>query len=180
MIHILFVRHGQTDWNKQNKIQGQIDIKLNEEGIKQANELKEKLKDRQIDLIYVSPLSRAVDTATIAKGDRNIPIIKDNLLIEEFYGDLEGAPRKNNPQYMMQKASFFKRYPHGESYLDVYHRVASFLEKIKKEYEGKDLTILIVAHGGMSRVVNAYFKDMENDEFITYGLKNCEVAEYDL
>ena len=180
MIHIIYTRHGQTDWNIADKIQGQVDIPLNEVGIKQAHELADKLKDRKIDLIFCSPLSRAVDTATIVRGDRNIPIIQDSLLLEEYYGDMEGKTRMDNPNYLSHRRSIIKRYPNGESYLDVYHRVATFFEKIKKEYDGKVSAILIVAHGGMSRVVNAYFKDMENEEFVLYGLHNCEFVEYDL
>ena len=180
MIHILFTRHGETDWNKERKIQGHIDIPLNETGIQQAKELHEKLKDRKIDLIFSSPLKRAKDTAILAKGDRDIPIVEDPLLIEEFYGDMEGAPRVDNPAYFSQRTSFFKRYPNGESYFDVYHRVAAFFEKLKKEYDGKVDTILIVAHGGMSRVVNVYFQNMENEDFVPYGIHNCEVVEYEL
>jgi broad specificity phosphatase PhoE len=180
MIHILFTRHGQTDWNKEMKIQGHIDIPLNEEGIHQAEMLHERLLDTKIDLIFSSPLNRAKKTAEIIRGDRDIPLLEDPLLIEEFYGDMEGAPRVDNPDYFRQRTSFFKRYPNGESYFDVYHRVATFFEKIKKEYDGKVDTILVVAHGGMSRVVNVYFKDMENEDFVPYGIHNCEVVEYEL
>ena len=180
MIHILFTRHGETSWNKERKIQGHIDIPLNETGINQAKELHDKLLNTKIDLIFCSPLQRSKDTAKLARGDRDIEIIEEPLLIEEFYGDLEGAPRNNNSVYDKQRNSFFKRYPNGESYLDVYHRVATFFEKLKKEYDGKVETVLIVAHGGMSRVVNAYFHDMENEDFVPYGIKNGEVVEYDL
>lgn len=180
MIHIYFTRHGQTDWNKERKIQGHIDIPLNEEGIRQAKELHDKLKDIKIDIAFCSPLQRAKDTALIALKDKDITIIEEPLLIEEYYGDLEGAPRDNNPIYIKQRNSYFKRYPHGESYLDVYHRVATFFEKLKKEYDGRVNNVLIVAHGGMSRVVNCYFKDMETEDFVPYGLKNCELVEYDL
>ncbi len=180
MIHILFTRHGETDWNREKKIQGHIDIPLNETGISQAKQLHEKLKDRKIDLIFSSPLKRAKDTAKFIRGERNIEIKEDILLMEEFYGDMEGDPRVDNPKYFRQRNSFFKRYPKGESYFDVYHRVATFFEKLKKEYDGKLDTILIVAHGGMSRVVNIYFKDMENEEFVPYGIHNCEVVEYEL
>jgi probable phosphoglycerate mutase len=162
------------------KIQGQIEIPLNETGIAQAKKLHDQLLDTKIDLVFTSPLSRAKDTAMIAVGDRNIPIKEDNRLLEEFYGDLEGASRLDNPVYTKQRNSFFKRYPNGESYLDVYARVASFFEDLKKNYDGKVNTVLIVAHGGMSRVVNCYFNDMENEDFPKYGIHNCQVVEYEL
>ena len=180
MIHIIYTRHGETDWNKEKKIQGSKDIPLNAKGIEQANNLHELLKDRQIDIIFSSPLNRAKETANIIRGERPIDIIVDPLLKEQCYGDLEGKPMIDNPEYLLHKNSFFKRYPNGESYFDVYHRVATFFEKIKKDYDGKVSTILIVAHGGMSREINAYFKDMENDEFPKFIIHNCQLLEYDL
>lgn len=177
---ILFTRHGQTDWNIQYKIQGQIEIPLNDTGIKQAQDLHDSLLNTKIDIIFTSPLGRAKNTALIIRGDRDIPLFEDKRLLEEYYGDLEGAPRKDNPVYIKQRNSFFKRYPNGESYFDVYARVSSFFQDLKKNYEGKVDTVLIVGHGGMSRVVNIYFQDMENDQFVSYGIDNCELKEYEL
>ena len=177
---ILFTRHGQTDWNVAYKIQGQIEIPLNETGIKQAKELHDKLLNTPIDLIFSSPLSRAKDTANIIKGERDIPLIEDKRLLEEYYGEMEGAPRRDNPAYTKQRNSIFKRYPKGESYFDVYARISSFFNELKEKYEGKVNTVLIVGHGGMSRVVNCFFKDMENDEFVTFGIDNCQLLEYEL
>lgn len=178
-MRILFTRHGQTDWNKEMKIQGRVDIPLNEEGIKQAKELHDKLLDTHIDFVISSPLSRALETAKLIRGERDIPLFTDERILEEYYGEMEGKSRLNNPAYLKQRTSFFKRYPKGESYFDVYHRVASFFEDLKKRFPPSS-TILIVGHGGMSRVVNIYFKDMENDDFPSYGLKNCEIVEYEL
>lgn len=178
MIRILFTRHGQTDWNVAMKIQGQIEIPLNETGISQAKELHDRLLNEKIDLVFSSPLSRALDTAKIAIGKRNIPLLVDERLLEEYYGDLEGASRLDNPIYTKQRNSFFKRYPNGESYLDVYARIYSFFHDLKEKYDGKVDTVLIVAHGGMSRVVNCYFKNMENEDFPKYGIHNCQVVEY--
>lgn len=180
MIKVLFTRHGQTDWNVAKKIQGQIEIPLNETGIAQAKTLHEQLLSTPIDIIFSSPLGRAYQTASLIKGDRDIPLLVDDRLKEEYYGKLEGASRVDNPVYFKQRASFFKRYPEGESYLDVYARIYDFFKDVKEKYDGKINTILIVAHGGMSRVVNCYFKDMENEDFVGYGLHNCEVASYEL
>lgn len=176
---IYLTRHGQTDWNLQHKIQGQIEVPLNATGLKQAAAVRDKLKDTRIDLIFSSPLGRAMDTAKIINEAHNVPIIPDKRIIEEYYGKLEGAPRDaSNTLYQVQRRSFFKRYPGGESYLDVCARVYAFINEIREKYPDK--TILVVAHGGMSRVFHSYFHDMENEEFVTYGLDNCEVAEYEI
>ena len=82
---IYVTRHGQTDWNLEGKTQGRVDIELNEVGIKQAKQTKEKLKNIDIDLIICSPLKRAKKTAEIINEGRNIPIIYD----EEIKADNE-------------------------------------------------------------------------------------------
>lgn len=170
------VRHGQTDWNKQRLIQGRIDIPLNEEGIRQAKATKQKLAPIALDVIYVSPLIRARQTASIINEDRKAPIIVDGRIVEEFYGDMEGKPRSGEA-YLTQRQSFFKRYPNGESYLDVAARVYPFLNEIKATRRKEN--VLLVCHGGMSRVINSYFHDMGNEEFVDFGLDNCEIAIYE-
>lgn len=90
MITIYFTRHGETDWNIERKIQGHVEVDLNERGKAQAKALHDKLLNTPIDLIFVSPLRRAKETAEIIRGDRNIPMFEDSRIIEEFYGDMEG------------------------------------------------------------------------------------------
>ncbi|MDD6240658.1 MAG: histidine phosphatase family protein [Eubacteriales bacterium] len=179
MITVYFTRHGETDWNKAMLIQGHVEIDLNEKGKQQAKEAHDKLLPVPIDLIFCSPLRRARETAEIIRGERDIPLLIDNRLIEEYYGDMEGKERKGEP-YLTQRQCFFKRYPHGEGYLDVAQRVYNFFDDLKAKYDGKVKTVLIVAHGGMSRVVNTYFHDMDNEEFVHYGIKNCEIVKYQL
>ena len=82
MIKIYFTRHGETDWNKAIMIQGHVEIDLNETGRKQAQEAHDKLLNVPIDLIFCSPLRRAQETAKIIRGERDIPLIIDNRLIE--------------------------------------------------------------------------------------------------
>lgn len=173
---VYIVRHGQTDWNVEYKIQGRVDIPLNEVGVRQAEETAEKLRSIPLDLIFVSPLARAKQTAEIINEGRNLPIIVDPRIQEEYYGELEGHSRKEEV-YLIQRQCFFKRYPGGEGYLDVVARVYSFLNEAKQKYRNKN--ILLVCHGGMSRVVNTFFEDMSNEEFVSYGLSNCEVKKYE-
>lgn len=175
---VYYVRHGQTDYNKAYLIQGSIDAELNQEGIHQAEELREKLKDVHLDIAFASPLKRAKKTAQIILEGRNIPLFETECLREEHYGSFEGKSR-HGEDYFAQRSSFARRYPGGgESYLDVAARVFPFLNMLKEKYPGKD--VLLVAHGGISRIVNAYFEDdMGNDEFINYLLDNCEVKRYE-
>ena len=81
-MRILITRHGQTDWNLQKKVQGRADISLNENGKNEAKEIHNKLKDEKIDLIISSPLDRTRETSELIRGDRDIPIILDERIIE--------------------------------------------------------------------------------------------------
>ena len=173
---IYVTRHGFTPWNEQRRIQGRYDIPLNEQGVAQAKALSEALKDVHLDRIYASPLQRAIDTAKIVNEHHGLEIIIDPRIVEEYYGDLEGKPRSGDI-YLNQRKSFFKRYPNGEGYLDVCYRIYDFLHELETICPNEE--ILVVAHGGISRVINSYFCDMENDEFVTFGIDNCELRKYE-
>lgn len=87
---IYVLRHGQTNWNVNKRIQGKQDIELNEIGIKQAYEAKEKFNLLNIDLIMCSPLKRTKKTAEIINQDKNVHIIYKKELIERDLGEFEG------------------------------------------------------------------------------------------
>ena len=85
---LYIVRHGETDWNREHRIQGHIDIPLNDQGKLDAANAKEKLKDVKFDVVFSSPLSRAIETAKIITDNE---IIIDHRLIERYNGELEGC-----------------------------------------------------------------------------------------
>ena len=91
---VYFIRHGETDFNLKGIIQGQLDIPLNETGIKQAYETKDKLTNLKIDIIFCSPLIRAKQTAEIINEKLNVPIVYDNRLKEFNAGDKQGIVAK--------------------------------------------------------------------------------------
>ena len=173
---IYLTRHGQTDWNKANLIQGRIDVPLNETGIAQAKELALKLKDVHLDRIIASPLQRTMDTATAINEYHHLEIETDARLLEQYYGTLEGTPRTGE-LYHHKRGSIASRYPSGEGYFDVVHRIYSLLDELKATASDQD--ILLVAHGGISRVIRSYFLPQENDEFVHYGMENCSVIKYE-
>ena len=87
---LYLVRHGETDWNKVKRIQGQVDIPLNQFGKRLAEETAEGLRDIPFDLCISSPLSRAHETARIILYGKDIPIIKDARIEEMAFGEYEG------------------------------------------------------------------------------------------
>ena len=87
---IYLFRHGETDWNKARRLQGQSNIPLNPFGRELAMKTAEALQDISFDRAFSSPLSRAVETAQILLGDTQIPVITDHRLLEINFGDCEG------------------------------------------------------------------------------------------
>lgn len=169
-------RHGQTVWNAQNRICGVTDVELTEKGIEQAEKLADIVPDN-IDVIITSPLRRAVETGKIVAEKNNIPMYVEELLIEQNYGIYEGIDRKD-PQFLNNKRNFAYRYPDGESMMQVAYRIYGFIDKIRKEYQGKN--VLLISHGGVCRIIRTYFVDMTNEEFFNYTLKNGELEKYEL
>ena len=88
-------RHGQTDWNLLQKIQGKADIALNDTGRKQARITRDQLQDVPFDILFVSPLKRAYETAVIINEPHRVPIVKDERIIERDFGILEGSRLKD-------------------------------------------------------------------------------------
>lgn len=87
MNKICIVRHGETDWNKEGRCQGKTNISLNENGIAQAENLKNKLNISKIDVCFVSPLKRALETAKIITDDK-LDLIIDDRIVERDFGTL--------------------------------------------------------------------------------------------
>ncbi|MBD5532486.1 MAG: histidine phosphatase family protein [Lachnospiraceae bacterium] len=174
----LFVaRHGQTVWNAQNRVCGVTDVKLTEKGINQARELADTVKNYNIDMVMVSPLERAMETGKIVADKNSIPLQIEELLIEQNYGIYEGVDRKTD-SFLVNKRNFAYKYPEGESMLQVAYRIYGLIDKIKEQYQGKN--ILIISHGGVCRIIRTYFQDMTNEEFFNYTLENGRLEEYEL
>lgn len=175
---IYIVRHGQTDWNVNGLMQGNTNIPLNETGIKQACDMKEKLKDVKFDLCISSPLERAKKTAEIIV-DNKCNIIFDDLLLERGMGEFEGklyTLYKNYDYYNLKENSS----SHGvESIGTLLNRTRIFLDKIKKEHEGK--TILIVSHAATIRSLHYNIVGYdENTHFLDFKVENGECHEYEI
>lgn len=170
---IYVVRHGETDWNQSNKVLGRTDIPLSSKGKSQAKDLATSLKDKNIRMIYTSPLGRAVETAQIISKEINANYEERDELVEQNFGIFEGVNRDDG-EYQKAKREFFSKYPGGESYFDVVARVYPFIDKVKIQ----DENVLIVSHGGICRIICNYFNNMTNEEFATFVQGNCEVKIY--
>lgn len=174
---IYSARHGETVWNKQDKICGITEVELTEKGIEQAKELAGKIQEiGDIDVILCSPISRAVKTAEFAAEKIGKKIITDSRLAEWDYGSYEGKDRSTQG-FAKAKTEFGCKMPDGgESLFQLAHRVYSLLDEVKVKY--KDKNVLLVCHGGVCRVIETYFHDMTTEQFSHFFMGNCELREY--
>ncbi len=177
MGHFYFVRHGESLWNAANKICGKTDIDLNEKGYEQAELAAEKIisENLKIDLILSSPLKRAFHTAEVISRKTGIPLKVDERLIEQDFGIYEGTPR-NSEEFRLAKTSFINSFGNGENMLKTAHRIYSVLDEITGDDEH---VVLIAAHNGLARIIQSYFTDMTNEEFASFGIRNCEIRRFD-
>lgn len=176
MAHLYFTRHGQTVWNVENKICGATDIGLTALGHQQAIQLGENIKKQgiRIDEILYSPLSRAADTARHISEVTGIPMREEMRLKEQNFGKYESTPR-DGLEFKKAKQNFIDSFEGGETMLHLAARVYHLIDEIKSQ-PGK--TYLLVAHNGISRIIQSYFYNMSNEEFAAFGIRNCEIKEY--
>ena len=178
MSKLYFVRHGESEWNVADKICGRTDIPLTKRGHEQAVETGKKIVAEGIkaDEILYSPLLRAADTAKHISEMTGIPAHMEPRLIEQNFGKYESTPR-NGEEFQKAKQQFVTRYDGGESMLHLAQRIYNLLDEIREESDHK--TYILVAHNGISRVIQSYFYEMTNEEYATFGVKNCEVRRFD-
>lgn len=162
---IYVVRHGQTDWNLQNLLQGSTDIELNEKGVKQAIETSQKLSDIHFDAIYCSPLKRAFDTANTINSNRNLTIIKDNRLIEREFGDYEGLPGKNIDLKKYWNYIDNIQDSNIEPIQTFFKRIENFLRDIINKFGNSNKNILVVTHNGVNLAIDSLLNGIPENIF---------------
>lgn len=148
------VRHGETNWNVEGRLQGHTDVDLNERGIAQAAQMAKAIKaiNLQFDVLYTSDLLRAAKTANAIEKLFNTKAIVDSSLRERHLGAFQGITAKEAPLFDAELwKSHISRDIHqelrgGESIAQLAQRVQKALEKIRMQHLGQ--TILVVSHGG--------------------------------
>ncbi|MBS1517877.1 MAG: 2,3-bisphosphoglycerate-dependent phosphoglycerate mutase [Bacteroidetes bacterium] len=187
MPKLVIVRHGQSQWNLENKFTGWIDIDLSPKGIEEAKKAAEKLKDFKFDKAYTSDLIRAQRTLDIIlreNGMENIPVEKDKALNERMYGDLQGLNKDEcrkkfgEEQVKIWRRSYNTPPPNGESLKDTADRVLPYYHsKIEPELK-KGKNILISAHGNSLRALIMYLEKLSSDEILRTEIPTGSPKEY--
>lgn len=179
---LYIARHGQTDWNTKHKAQGRTDIPLNETGIKQAEALRDNIKDIKFTAVYASPLKRAAETARIAT-DGKYDIVYDDRLMERSFGDYEGKEINGWVEatgYDIGDIRLNTNIGNIEPVKDVLSRTRAVLDDIRAKHDEND-TVLIVAHGQVARGLHHNLVGYTDDTdwwSVNYG--NAEAREYEL
>ena len=173
---VYLVRHGQCESNVIGRYNF-VDEDINETGIKQAEDLREKIKDIDYDILISSQLIRAYHTAKIINV-KNKDIITDERLVARKHGSLEGKSIDVTDREEYWNYYSDVKYGTEERIPDLCNRVKEFLDELKtKDYK----SVLIVAHSAVSKAFYVYFNGIpENGKMLNLGLNNTEVKEYEL
>lgn len=181
---LYIIRHGETDWNQARRLQGEHDVPLNENGRKLAQITAEALEDVPFDMAISSPLSRALETARILVGEKQIPILIDSRIREITWGEWDGIGVED-PAYAFISSTLrlfyenpfvFPGAPEGESISEVCLRTGEFLRDLIQTEWYEDKTILISTHGcAMRGILNSVYDKPEN--FWQEGVPvNCAIS----
>lgn len=179
---IYLIRHGQTDWNLEQKIQGNTDIPLNSKGKSDAEVTAKTISRLKIDKIISSDLRRAKETAEIInKHLGNRPLQLDKRLREISFGDLEGICVSDISSEVWEIFNYYPEKLKVEKPESVYNRIKNFFDELDDSED-----ILIVTHGGVLRMLMYYVKNSEffdaneyNQTSKTWDIKNLDVFVMD-
>jgi len=162
MAKLILLRHGESQWNLENRFTGWVDVPLSPKGEKEAGEAGEKIKGIAIDQAYTSLLKRANHTLEIAlkaAKQEKVPVAKDVALNERHYGDLQGlnkaetAKKYGDAQVKIWRRSYDVAPPNGESLKDTKARTLPYFDReiLPKVIGGKN--IIVAAHGNSLRAI---------------------------
>lgn len=187
MPKLVIVRHGQSQWNLENRFTGWIDVDLSEAGIAEAEKAAEKLKNYKFDSAYTSDLKRAQRTLDIIlekTGQENIPLEKHKALNERMYGDLQGMNKDEcrqkfgEDQVKIWRRSYDIPPPNGESLKDTADRVLPYYHSVIVPELKKGKDILISAHGNSLRALIMYLEKLSKEEILQTEIPTGKPKEY--
>lgn len=179
MAQLVLLRHGESQWNLENRFTGWVDVPLSPKGEQEAREAGQKLKAFRFDRAYTSVLKRAIDTLQIVlevTGQTGIPIEKDQALNERLYGELQGlnkaetAQKYGEQQVKIWRRSYDVRPPGGESLKDTAERVLPYYERHIQPDILAGRNILVTAHGNSLRALVMHLDRLSTAEVLELNI----------
>ncbi len=172
------VRHGETLWNQESRVQGITDIPLSEKGIEEAKALKKEVDTLKIDVVVSSPLSRARDTAKYLVGNR-LPINIDDRIQERDWGRNEGMLISETDTWDCWDVILNTKVQNIECLQDFMKRVSEFIEDMKVRYPDKN--VLVVTHSAVVRVIHYLLGTIPEDGNLgKIEIPNLRIIEYEV
>jgi 2,3-bisphosphoglycerate-dependent phosphoglycerate mutase len=176
---ITAIRHGETAWNVDTRIQGQLDIGLNAKGRWQAQRVGAALATDDIDVVYSSDLWRAYDTALSVAQPHGLPVVTDEALRERGFGEFQGKTYAEIEAALPEQALLWRKRapdfapPGGESLLQLRERVVQCVQALAQAHVGKH--IVIVSHGGVMDVLYRAATGLDIQAARTWDLHNAAI-----
>jgi 2,3-bisphosphoglycerate-dependent phosphoglycerate mutase len=189
MARLVLLRHGESQWNLENRFTGWVDVPLSPKGIEEAKQAGEKLRGLTFHRAFTSVLTRANETLRLvleAIGQTTIPIEKDKALNERMYGDLQGlnkaetAKKYGDAQVKVWRRSYDVKPPGGESLKDTAERALPYYEKMIKPCLLKGETIIIAAHGNSLRALVMELDQLSKAEVLELNIPTGVPLLYEL
>lgn len=184
-MHLLLIRHGETDWNNERRIQGHTDTPLNASGIAQAEKLAARLaSEEKIDALYTSPLARARTSAEIIGRKLGLQPILDDRLIEKHLGEMEGMSFQEIEQQQPEIAQRWREskehflLPGEETPQDLQKRIQSFLDEITPRHNGS--RVVAVSHGGAINMLISTLMELDINRRWPFWFDNASISWMDL
>jgi 2,3-bisphosphoglycerate-dependent phosphoglycerate mutase len=191
MSKLVLVRHGQSQWNLENRFTGWVDVSITEKGAEEAHRAGKELKAAglRFDEAFTSELKRAQETLKILLeelGQASLPVLKDKALNERHYGDLQGldkaetAKKYGDAQVHIWRRSYDVKPPNGESLKDTAARTLPYFgSKIMPEVEsGKN--VLVAAHGNSLRAIIMDLEKLSPDQIMKVEIGTCQPIVYEI
>lgn len=187
-LKIYIFRHGQTDFNRDNKFTGFIDAKLTKSGVNDSKIIALRLKAKRIDVAFSSTLKRARDTLdeVLKYHPECKKIIYDNRMIERGYGKLQGkthfdvVKKFGFEKYDLWHRGFDKRPPAGESFADVEKRVRDFIKDLLIFMAKEKVNVAISAHGNSIRLFKKIMDKSSKNEAVGWFIPYDNYYEYEV
>lgn len=180
-MRLIIVRHGESEWNRIGRYQGQSDAPLSDLGLRQAEALALRLCDEPLDVIFTSSLQRAAKTAeSIARYHRDTPFEHTPALLEIDHGDWQGLladeviERYGDGLREWREHPTRAQMPNGESFSNVLKRVLDFKEQLCVEYSGRN--VLISTHDVVVKVLVADALGMNMDRINRIWVTNASIS----
>ncbi|MCA1959094.1 MAG: 2,3-bisphosphoglycerate-dependent phosphoglycerate mutase [Nitrospira sp.] len=189
MARLVLLRHGESQWNLENRFTGWVDVPLSPRGVEEAKQAGKKLQGFTFDRAFTSMLSRANDTLRLVLetiGQTHIPVERNQALNERMYGELQGlnkaetAQKYGEAQVKLWRRSYDVRPPGGESLKDTAERVLPYYETAIKPYLLKGETILIAAHGNSLRALVMELEGLSKEQVLELNIPTGAPLLYEL